>query len=415
MAASETMRLLRRPAYVRYLSVLTLARAAGTMFTVSGVLLLFERTHSLSLAGAVVAAATLPAALTGPLLGAWLDVAASRRRLIVLDRVVTLLALGALLALAGHVPGWVLPFVAVAYGATSPLSAGGFSAVLPELAGPQLIDVAYTFEASCVNVAFIVGPALAGAIVATAGAEAAIIVQMCIGAALTAVIAGDAIYELRPRDATPHERIRDAVREGFRSLWQIRALRANLVTFTVYVTAWGTLVVAFPAYALSVGARASAAGYMWAAIALGSMISAVALRVPALRIAPRVLVGGSLALMAASVAAWPLADGLAIALLLVLLTGLLDGPSFAALLAARQRATPAHLRGQIFSTATSVGMAASALGTAAAGPFRDQFGTTATLSAFAGLLLLTALLALGMGRTQDARPADAALRSEKLR
>jgi MFS family permease len=416
MARSEIMRLLRIPAYVRYFAIVTTARIGGTMFNVSGVLLLLQRTGSLSLAGAVAAAATLPGAFTGPLLGAWLDVAESRRRLIVLDRVVTLLALAALLVFAGHAPNWVLPIIGLAYGVTSPLSAGGFASVMPEIVGPQLIDVAYTFEASGVNAAFIVGPALAGVLVATTSPATAIVVQIVVGALLTVAIAADVTFDLRPAHTRVHERVRDAVREGLASLWRIRALRANFLTFTVYVTAWGTLIVGFPAYALSVGAHAYAAGYMWAAISLGSMVSAFALRVPAVRLAPRVLIGGSFLLMAATVTAWPLADGLVAALALVLLTGLLDGPSFVALLALRQRATPEHLRGQIFSTAWSVSMACAALGTAVAGPVHEAFGTTATLSLFGGLMLLAAVLALAM-READASavPAEAAFGAEKLR
>jgi hypothetical protein len=44
------------------------------------VLLVLERAGSVVLAGVTVAAAMLPGAITGPFLGAWLDVAKSRRR-----------------------------------------------------------------------------------------------------------------------------------------------------------------------------------------------------------------------------------------------------------------------------------------------------------------------------------------------
>src|ERR1700722_15713827 len=120
MERSQVFQLLRRPGFVRYFATVAGARATGTMFTVSGVLLVFARTHDLALAGIVVAAASLPAAVTGPFLGGWLDVSASRRRLLVLDRIVTALALTAMLTLAGHAPNWVLPLVALLYGATAP-------------------------------------------------------------------------------------------------------------------------------------------------------------------------------------------------------------------------------------------------------------------------------------------------------
>src|ERR1700722_2183790 len=169
MERSQVFQLLRRPGFVRYFATVAGARATGTMFTVSGVLLILERTHDLALAGIVVAAASLAAAITGPFLGGWLDVTVSRRRLLVLDRVLTALALAAILILAGHAPNWLLPIVALLYGATSPLSSGAFSAVLPEVAGPDLLDAANAFEGASINVAFVVGPALAGLLVATGG------------------------------------------------------------------------------------------------------------------------------------------------------------------------------------------------------------------------------------------------------
>ena len=395
MRSSETSRLLRRPGYARYFGVVATARATGSMFNVAGVLLVLERTGSLPLAGAVVAAATLPGAVTGPFLGALLDIAHSRRRLLVVDRLVTIAALVALLLLAGHAPDWLLPLVGVAYGITSPLSSGAFSSVLPEVAGADLLDVANTFEATSVNTAFILGPALAGVIAGAAGAAAAIEAQIAIGALLAVLIARDATFELRPVHGAPAPAgLRAAVADGLRSLWRIAPLRWNALTSIVYVCAWGTLNVGFAAYAVSVHAGAHASGYMWAAISLGSLLSAFALRRPALRLAPHALIGASFGVMALSVLAWPLAAGLPAALVLVALTGALEGPSLVALLGVRQRLAPVHLRGQIFTTVTSLNLAAAAVGAAAAGPFQAALGTTATLLAFAGLMALAGALAL---------------------
>jgi hypothetical protein len=139
-------RLLRRPGFVRYSATVAAVRATGTMFNVAGVLLVLERTHDLALAGVVAAAASLPGAITGPFLGGWLDVIKSRRRLLVLDRLLTALALAAFLLLAGHAPNWSLPLVAVLYGIASPLSEGAFSAAVPEVAGPELLAVANAFR-----------------------------------------------------------------------------------------------------------------------------------------------------------------------------------------------------------------------------------------------------------------------------
>lgn len=364
------------------------------MFGVSSVLLVIARTHSLTLAGLLVACATLPGALTGPLLGAWLDVTTSRRRLLILDRLVTLLALAALLRAAGHAPDWTLPLIGVVYGITSPLSAGATASVMPEVAGADLIGVAYTFEATSINIAFIVGPALAGLIAGFGGPAAALETQMAIGAVIALAIAGDRTFELRPPGAERAPGVREAAAEGLRSLWHIAPLRRNALTSIVYVCAWGTLNVSFPAYALSVGARAHAAGYMWAGISLGSLVSAFVLRSPARRVSERGLIAGSFLMMALSVLVWPVAGDLAAALALVTLTGFLEGPSLVALIGARQRLAPAHLRNQLFATITSLNLAGAAVGAAIAGPVHSTLGTTATVYCFALLMAVAAAIVL---------------------
>ena len=396
------MALLRRPGFARYFATVVAVRATGTMFSVAGVLLILQRTHDLALAGVVIAAATLPGAITGPFLGGWLDVTASRRRLIVLDRLATSVALTAVLLLAGHAPNWLLPLAALLYGITSPLSAGAFSAVLPEVAGPGLIGVANAFEAASFNAAFIVGPALAGLIAAVAGPAAAIDVQLFGGLALAVLIAGDATFELRPpHDDRAPSGVLQAVREGLGAMWRIVPLRWNTVIDCFYVFAWGTLFVGFPAYAVSVGAGAHASGYMWAAISAGSMIGGFAPGRRTVAFPLRLLLGGCFLAMAASAAAWPLASSLPVALGLVFLTGVLDGPALVALISIRQRLAPAHLRAQIFTTAASLHSVVLAAGPAGAGLLHDALGTTATLLAFVVLIAVAAAVSL---RTQSDVP-----------
>jgi predicted MFS family arabinose efflux permease len=413
VASSPTSKLLRKPGFARYFATVAATRATGTMFNVAGVLLILERTHDLTLAGVVVAAAALPGAVTGPFLGGWLDVSTSRRRLLVLDRVVTALALTAVLLLAGHAPDWLLVLAALLFGATSPLSSGAFSAVLPEVAGPELLETANAFEGASINIAFIIGPALAGLIAATSGAATAIEVQIAVGIALAALIAGDATFELRPPEsASSPASLRDAVAQGLAAIWHIKPLRWNMVIDIFYVLAWSTLNVGFPAYALALGAGAHASGYMWAAVAAGSMVGGFALRARPARLAPRFLIGGYFLVMAASAAVWPLAGTAAVALTLIFITGVLDGPGLVGLISIRQRLAPAHLRAQIFSTANSLHSAVIAAGAAGAGLFLHAFGTNALLLAWAALIGIAGAIALlsqtepaGSAREIESQPA----------
>ena len=170
MAEQPTLRVLAaQPGWRALFTGGTLARLADEMFSVAVVLLVLERTGSAALAGATVAAVTLPSFVSGPLLGAYIDLTGRRRRLLVLDRLVIAAGLAALLALAGAVPGWVLPLLVVAAGLTFPLSFGGLASMIPVLVPEELLAPANAAEASSLNTALVIGPALAGLVAGLAG------------------------------------------------------------------------------------------------------------------------------------------------------------------------------------------------------------------------------------------------------
>ena len=135
------------------------------MFSVGVVLLVLDRTDSPSLAGATVAAVTLPSLVTGPLLGAWMDLTGRRRSLMVCDQLAIATSVLGILLLAGKVPDSFVPLIALVAGLTYPLSFGGFTSLIPVLVPGRLLTPANAMEASSFNFALIVGPALAGTLV----------------------------------------------------------------------------------------------------------------------------------------------------------------------------------------------------------------------------------------------------------
>jgi hypothetical protein len=153
---SDYRALLARRGYPSFAATVFFSRLTAMMFNVSGVLLVLERTGSVPLAGLTSAAAVLPGALSGPLLGAWLDVVPARRVLVVIDQLLSALALVGLVLLAGRGPNWTLPAVAFFYSVTRPLSSGTFTSALAEIVGWDLLGRASPVEASSQNLAFIV-------------------------------------------------------------------------------------------------------------------------------------------------------------------------------------------------------------------------------------------------------------------
>jgi MFS family permease len=381
----EYAALLRRPRYASFVLTVSLSRMTGAMFITSGVLLVLGRTQSAGLAGLTAAASTLPGALSGPLLGAWLDVVRRRRVLIVADQLLSAVALLAIVALAGHAPDWTVPAVAVLYSITRPFSSGSFVSALAEVAGSDLLDRASAIEATSLNLGIVIGPALAGALAGAIGAPTVVEIQAGLTVAVAALIAINPVFEARP--ATPAQSLRQALREGTRGLLGHRLLRNISGASALANFSWGLMTIAFPLYAVrQLHAGAPASGYLWAAVALGSIIGTFALDgTPSAR-----RVGLSYGALALSALLWPLAGTLLVGFALITLTGFMEGPAYAGTIALRQRHVPAAVRGQVFNTLGSLSMGAISLGSAVGGLLQRP---VTTIFAFAAINLAAAAIA----------------------
>lgn len=397
--------LVGRPRYSSFVVTVFLARIGATMFTTSGVLLVLARTNSAVLAGLTAAAATLPAALTGPLLGAWVDVARRRRVLIVADQLLSVVGLVAILLLAGHAPDWTVPAAAAVYSVTRPLSTGSFSSALAEIAGTDLLDLASSIEASSLNLSFVVGPAVAGALAGATGAATAVDAQIVVTLLVAGLIAVNPVFEVRPQQRI--QGIRRAVRDGTRALMREPVLRAVGGASTLAVFGWGLMTVGFPLYAAgALHARAHAGGYLWAGLAGGSIVGTFVLRGgPSLR-----RIGLSYGVLGCSALLWPLIHVLWAGIVAVTFTGVLEGPAYSGTIALRQRHAPPALRAQALTTLASFALVASAAGAAIGGVVHDL---DTLVIVFVAVNLLAAALTAGRDRSRTSwswwgsRPARA--------
>jgi predicted MFS family arabinose efflux permease len=374
-----------------------LSRVSAAMFTVSGVLLVIAQTHSVPLAGVTAAAAVLPGAVAGPILGAWLDVTRSRRVLIALDQVLSAAGLVALLALAGHAPDWTLPAVGVIYSVTRPFSSGSFVSALPELAGAELIATASSLEAFSVNFSTVIGPALAGVLAAVAGAGATIGIQAGLSVIVAALVALNPAFEVRPAERS--QRISTALSAGLHALGSDRVLRATGLASACANFGWGLMIVGYPIYAeRSLHASTSAGGYLWAGVSVGSILGTLAVRGNA-KLA-RIAI--SYALLSASALLWLAAHNLVLGIAVVAITGVVEGPAFSHSVVIRQLRPPSAVRAQVISTMSSITLAATALGSAAAGSLHDPSTIILLFVTVNALAAITATI----GHLQKQSPAQ---------
>lgn len=389
------------PGYAAFYLSATLGRLASEMLAIAAVLLVLDRTGSLALASATVAAASLPSVLTGPLLGAWLDRTRRRRAALAANQALLAASLAGMLLAAGRAPEWVLPALAAVGGATAPLLTGGVTSMIPLLVPPALLPRANAMEAASFNSAAVIGPALAGAAAARFGPASGVGLQGAIAlAALAAVVLMPAVAPAGLPGGSLS--LGGALRAGLAHLARTPVLRAVTITSVLDYGAQGLLPLALPLLAERLGAGRAGAGYLYAAVEVGGIAGAfLAVRVASSWAPERIVMGGT-AVMAAVTATWALAPSFPAALALAAAAGLAAGPAFAALFSVRQQWSPERLRGQIFTTAASLKVGAFALGAALAGPVVTQLGPRGAIVATAALELTA--VAAGLLSTLRRRP-----------
>lgn len=390
----------------RYLTAATLARLADEMVGVTVVLLVLARTGHPGLAGVMITAYTLPALVSGPVLGAWLDTTAHRRIALAANQGILAVAAMGLVVTVGHTSPVVPAALAAMAGITLPLTSAGFTSMIPRLVPADRLKRAITLDALTFNAAAIAGPALAGTLAAVFGpglAAAAIAAIALCGLAATLVV--PAARRDEP-PATERPGTWRTVAAGTSYLIRTPPLRGATLTTVLGYGSVGALAVALPLFTTRLGAGPEAAGLLWTALEAGCVVGTVAAARLIPGVQPHRLVLAGTALFGAAMATWPLAGSLWAAVMLVALAGLPQGPVLPAIFAVRQRYAPPHLLAQVSTTGASMKIGAYALGAALGGTLAAALGPASTITLVAGAELAAAGLGWLAAHGRPVQTAD---------
>lgn len=227
--------------------------------------------------GLLSTAQTLPFLLLSIPLGLWAD-RTSRLRLLVWAETLRLLAFIGLLAvlLAGGLSLWLLALM----GFLGAVGTVGFSVAAPALV-PSLVPRGQLAQANgrlelARSVAFAGGPALAGALVAWAGASAAFVLAAALS--VSAIVFLLRLREPARAPAAPRHALLE-LRDGARLVWRHPLLRPVFATSVVWNLSWFVLQAAYVPYAMRLlGLDASGVGFTLAAYGAGMIVGALVVR-----------------------------------------------------------------------------------------------------------------------------------------
>lgn len=397
--------LFRVPSFPRLATGTVLARIAGQLWQIALILFILQRYHSPALAGIATFLALAPGLAISPIAGALLD-RHGRLRLILVDFAIAALSLAliAVLAYTQLLTQTILLVIVAISSLTGPLSASGTRALFPLVVPRALWDRANAVDSGSMAVATVVGPVLAGVLVAWVGGEGAFLCATGIYLIAFVVVVRVRYVETK---ATGGGSI-------LASAWQslgyvIRHATLRGVVFTLWMAniPYGILIVALPVLALQqFHWGTDVVGGLWAITGITSVIAGVvAGRINSEGRERGIIVVG---MVLAAVACGLLVTQTLVGILAgMAIFGLAFGPMDIGLFALRQRRTDPLWFGRVFAVSMALNFAGMPVGAALAGPILEHGITLALLLALAIAIIgcVLPLVVIPHARKAQASPA----------
>jgi predicted MFS family arabinose efflux permease len=398
---------LTHPAFRRLFAAQSISALGDRLVPVALAFAVLDLTGSVTDLGIVLAAQTIPLVVFVLLGGVWSD-RLPRRSVMVGSDCVRTVAQGtsAALLLTGTAHVWELAGLQAVYGVAAAFFAPAAIAVVPQTVGADDLQPANAMMGLSANVAEVLGPAAAGAIVGTIGPGWGLAFDAATFVGSAVCLAGMRING--PGSAAPRQRMIAELRAGWRAFSSRTWLWTTVLVFTLYL-AFGLapLQVLGPQVArLSLGGPGA-----WAAISVGLGLGALAGGLLAFRLRPRYpLRFAFIALLIATPTLVALLAAHA-PLPLLVLAAVIDGSTGTLFnifwFTAMQSDVPAAELSRVSSWDYLGSLGITPVGQLAAGPIAIAIGISSTLYLAAGLALILFALALAVPAVRNFTAAGA--------
>ncbi len=362
------------------------------MQTVAQGWLVLHLTDSAFLVGLVTALGSLPVLLLSLYGGVIADRVNKRRFILVLQSLMLLeaLTLGVLTSLDLITVEWVMG-LAVFFGFLTAFEVPARQAFVAEIVDRSDLMNAIALGSSAFNLARVIGPALAGLLIATLGLSACFFANAASYLAVIVSLARMKVEDARPPAVVP---LWAALGEGFAYVFGNRWPRALVIivtTFSIFGFSFMPLMPVFARDAL--GLDASGYGVMVASIGAGALAAAFFMAAFGGRIRQARLVLGSSILFGAVLFAASLAPNFWLAAVLFTVCGGIMALNGIAANTMLQTEAPDELRGRVMGFYSFMVLGLAPFGSLQAGWLAERFGVRVAF-AFGGLICLLVSLSV---------------------
>ncbi len=374
-----TLRALRHRNFQLFFSGQLISLIGTWMQTVAQAWLVYRLTKSALLLGSVGFASQIPVFLIAPFGGITAD-RVNRQRLVIATQTAALILAGILaaLTLTRHVQVWHIFVLAALLGVVNAFDIPGRQAFLIDMVGKEDLMNAIALNSSMFNGARVIGPAIAGILVAKIGEG------WCFAAnsiSYIAVIVGLALMHVHcaPRAST-HSPIEDII-EGFRWVNQTKVIRALLLLIGMMSLVAMPYTVLMPVFAdkiLHGGARGL--GILMGATGVGALFGALTL---AAKTGVKGLgrwVAISCASLGISLICFSISTSFWLSAVLLLPAGYSMMLQMACSNTLIQTMVPDHLRGRVMSVYSMMFMGMAPFGAFFGGALAERIGAPITIT-----------------------------------
>jgi MFS family permease len=307
----------------------------------------------------------LPAILTSMVIGSLID-RFQPRVIIAIDNGIRAFIIGLIpiLYLFGLFELWLLFLLTFFAGMLVPATEVGSRSILPDLVEDKDLDAANMLWSFSLNLSLVIGPAVAGLLVASFGGPAVLLID----AGTFAVMAILAVTLPILKRSQPPVQAPLSERLGLRQLWQMKVVRYTTLLSLVFFFSYGPLEAALPLYS-DVVLQTDARGYglLWSALAVGALAGTLS----STMLSKHLRLGVALPLIAllwgASLLPMVFINKLWLACGLLLLGGLMWGPYTPMETTLLQRNVPKAQLGRVFGARSTLLTGGSPLGLAIGG------------------------------------------------
>lgn len=356
---------LRYPAFGR-LWIGRLISLSGDSFTLIALpWFVLQITRSGTATAGILLTLQLPAILTSAVIGALID-RFQPRTIMTIDNGLRTLIIGLIPILYwfGLLELWLLFMLTFLAGMLVPATEIGSRSILPDLVQDKDLDAANMLWSFSTNLSLVVGPAVAGLLVASFGGPSVLLIDA--GTFVVMTIVAITLPMLRRSQPLVHATFPE--RLGLRQLWDMKVVRYTTLLSLVFFFSYGPLEAALPLYSHAI-LQTDARGYglLWSALAVGALIGTLS----STTLSKRLRLGVALPLIAllwgASLLPMVFINDLWFACGLLFLGGLVWGPYTPMETSLLQRNVPKEQLGKVFGARSTLLTGGSPLGLAIGG------------------------------------------------